>query len=598
MAKTSQAGKWVLGGSVLAAGVVAAVVVVATRDRQSSADAERPSLTSLAPATPQPETGPRIVVEPAPEVQADLSVPVFDVVRVGQDGGALVAGAARPGWAVTLRVDGQSVAEAAADTAGQFVAMFTLAPSDMPQTLTLEMANAAGEVIAARETVILTPRPPVAVAIAAPAPVVEQPVAAAPQPQGADQPVTAEAENSSVESVAEQPAPVVPAPEQQGVEPAAPEVVAAVDPAPQATQPAPIEPVPAAQAPTESAPAEPAPVELAAAQPTVEAPAAFVVRESGRVDLLAAPPVQNVVIDSISYSAEGDVLLSGRTSRGHEADEIRLYLDNAFLGATQANRGAWVARLSGIVPGVYTLRVDQVDDTGRVTSRFETPFLREAPEVVRAAQAQAQPEQPAPEATDAPAEPVSPPQPPVVASAPEPVAPEPVAPEPVAAEPVALASAAPEPPAPVVSPAEPVETAPTAPEPQPEPVALAPQPQAPAQESPPVAEAVVETVASAPAPEVQVAVTAAEPAVEPAAQSLAEPTPPAPVTPAPVTPAPAVAVARATVITVQPGHTLWGISAQHYGEGDLYVQIYNANRSQIRDPDLIYPGQIFTLPTN
>lgn len=592
MAKTSQAGKWVLGGSVLAAGVVAAVVVVATRDRQSPADAERPSLSSLAPATPQPETGPRIVVEPAPEVQADMSVPVFDVVRVGQDGGALVAGAARPGWAVTLRVDGQSVAEAAADTAGQFVAMFTLAPSDLPQTLTLEMANAAGEVIAARETVILTPRPPVAVASAAPAPVVEQPVTAAPQPQGADQPVTAEAETTPVENVAEQPAPVVPAPEQHGIEPAAPEVVAAVDPAPQATQPAPTEPVAAAQAPTEPAPAEPAPVELAAAQPTVEAPAAFVVRESGRVDLLSAPPVQNVVIDSISYSAEGDVLLSGRTSRGHEAGEIRLYLDNAFLGATQANRGAWVARLSGILPGVYTLRVDQVDDAGRVTSRFETPFLREAPEVVRAAQAQVQPEQPAlPQATDAPAEPATPPQPPAVASAPEPAAP-----EPVAAEPVALASVAPEPPAPMVSPAEPVETAP---EPQPEPVALAPQPQAPAQESPPVAETVIETVASAPAPEVQVAVTAAEPAVEPAAQPLAEPTPPAPVTPAPAQAAvPAVAVARATVITVQPGHTLWGISAQHYGEGDLYVQIYNANRSQIRDPDLIYPGQIFTLPTN
>jgi nucleoid-associated protein YgaU len=50
------------------------------------------------------------------------------------------------------------------------------------------------------------------------------------------------------------------------------------------------------------------------------------------------------------------------------------------------------------------------------------------------------------------------------------------------------------------------------------------------------------------------------------------------------------------VITVQWGHTLWGIAQQHFGEGVAYVQIYEANRDQIRNPDLIYPGQIFTLP--
>jgi len=50
------------------------------------------------------------------------------------------------------------------------------------------------------------------------------------------------------------------------------------------------------------------------------------------------------------------------------------------------------------------------------------------------------------------------------------------------------------------------------------------------------------------------------------------------------------------VITVQWGHTLWGIAQQHFGDGVAYVQIYEANRDQIRNPDLIYPGQIFTLP--
>jgi nucleoid-associated protein YgaU len=32
------------------------------------------------------------------------------------------------------------------------------------------------------------------------------------------------------------------------------------------------------------------------------------------------------------------------------------------------------------------------------------------------------------------------------------------------------------------------------------------------------------------------------------------------------------------------------------GSGFDYVQIFNANRDQIRDPDLIYPGQVFTIP--
>jgi hypothetical protein len=54
--------------------------------------------------------------------------------------------------------------------------------------------------------------------------------------------------------------------------------------------------------------------------------------------------------------------------------------------------------------------------------------------------------------------------------------------------------------------------------------------------------------------------------------------------------------ARASVITVQPGYTLWGIAADRYGSGFRYVQIFAANDDQIRDPDLIYPGQIFDLP--
>ncbi|MGP1393952.1 MAG: LysM peptidoglycan-binding domain-containing protein [Inquilinaceae bacterium] len=49
-------------------------------------------------------------------------------------------------------------------------------------------------------------------------------------------------------------------------------------------------------------------------------------------------------------------------------------------------------------------------------------------------------------------------------------------------------------------------------------------------------------------------------------------------------------------LVVQPGNSLWRIARRIYGEGIQYSVIYQANRSQIRDPDLIYPGQIFDLP--
>jgi nucleoid-associated protein YgaU len=44
------------------------------------------------------------------------------------------------------------------------------------------------------------------------------------------------------------------------------------------------------------------------------------------------------------------------------------------------------------------------------------------------------------------------------------------------------------------------------------------------------------------------------------------------------------------------GDNLWNIARAHYGEGWRYTVIFNANKNQIRDPDLIYPGQLFSLP--
>lgn len=55
-------------------------------------------------------------------------------------------------------------------------------------------------------------------------------------------------------------------------------------------------------------------------------------------------------------------------------------------------------------------------------------------------------------------------------------------------------------------------------------------------------------------------------------------------------------VSKVETFQVQRGDNLWQISRQLYGAGVRYSTIYEANSDQIRDPDRIYPGQIFVVP--
>jgi hypothetical protein len=50
-------------------------------------------------------------------------------------------------------------------------------------------------------------------------------------------------------------------------------------------------------------------------------------------------------------------------------------------------------------------------------------------------------------------------------------------------------------------------------------------------------------------------------------------------------------------LVVVRGDSLWNIARARYGDGFRHTLIYGANKNQIRDPDLIYPGQVFSLPT-
>jgi nucleoid-associated protein YgaU len=301
----------------------------------------------------------------------------------------------------------------------------------------------------------------------------------------------------------------------------------------------------AARAPV--ATAEPAP------EPVVpEPPAALLVTESGAAVIQGPAPitpgeVATLSLDAISYAPDGAVQLAGK---GQGDATLRIYLDNtAKLDAAVGSDGTWAVTLPDTAPGIYTMRIDQLGADGTVTSRFETPFKRETLEALAAVAALAP--APVPERLAEP-EPAPTPEP-VPAPAPETAAVSEPAPAPI--------------PAPAVTPV---------PEALPEPAPLVEAPAA----APVVAEPIPEP---APVPEPL-------PVPEPApAVAATDPVPAQTPVPTPVATAP-------VTITVQPGFTLWGIANDMMGEGTMYVQVFEANKDKIRDPDLIYPGQVFTVP--
>lgn len=58
----------------------------------------------------------------------------------------------------------------------------------------------------------------------------------------------------------------------------------------------------------------------------------------------------------------------------------------------------------------------------------------------------------------------------------------------------------------------------------------------------------------------------------------------------------AAAAPQVPNVIIRKGDNLWNISRRLYGTGFRYTTIYQANKDQIRNPDLIYPGQVFLTP--
>ena len=461
------------------------------RDQAAAEDDVTAPQEETAEPAPQPRdqvtTADTETAAPQPEPAAPpLSAPSFDLVRVEADGTAVIAGRAAPASTITVLLDEAELDSFTVAGTGEFVSFLDLSPSTAPRVMMLRAALDGQSVLSedqiilapTRATLVPDPQPgqdlaegtgqaPEPIAETASGTTFEEPVAtSAPitsetiadidtetdtgtgttlqpstEPASSAAAGTAEAQQSSP---AGDPAPE---PSAETVETASTDVP---QPAPMTgdTVRAPAQP---------STPATEQAQGLPSAETTPEAtPAPVAVLRAGAdgVELIqpATTPepevMDEIALDTIGYTETGDVLISGRAG---VLSVVRVYLDNrAVTDLTAGEDGRWKGQLDGVEPGVYILRLDEVNAAGQVVSRLETPFKREAPEALRA------------------------------------------------------------------------------------------------------------------------------PAIMGGGDPAAAPT--------------------VRAVTVQKGDTLWAISRARYGEGVLYVRVFEANRDRIRDPDLIYPGQVFAIP--
>lgn len=389
----------------------------------------------------------------ASEEKVTIYPPKLETVRIDDDGTALVAGKAYPGSILEILVDEEVVESITLGQDGNFAVLFDIELKDRPQVISIRSID--GEtVLVSDETMIVAPKI-IELAQADPADNQTQK-----QSEGAENSTevgvspkekseTTSEENSSSDLAAETDLEeeTEKAAEANNISNDNVDKADLTNKTPQLAQPTEEKIEEDVQQILTQEPSDsdliPNTVSNKAEQPTVllaDSEGVKVV-QSGKT----GPNVMtDVMFDTINYSKDGDVAVTGR---GTPESIVHFYLDNSPVASTAVDQtGYWSADLSDVEAGVYTLRLDQLDQSGKVSSRIESPFKREDRSVL------------------------------------------------------------------------------------------------------------VDQM-----------------------QDIASP-------------------ARINVITVQPGNTLWAISRERYGRGILYVQVFDANKDKIRDPDLIYPGQIFDLP--
>ena len=195
--------------------------------------------------------------------------PKFDLVRVEEDGSAIIAGSAKPNSEVRLLVDGKELEVVEADGSGTFAILTTIPTGEKPLELQLEDAN--DNSVRSKDTVLVIPNK--------------------------------ETENKS------------------------PKIVIA------------------------------------------ETSGEIIVQDQNEL----APEIQSLSLDTINYAESGDVILAGRAA---SEQTVRIYVDNKPVVLGEVTNGKWNFEIPNIEEGIYTLRVDAINEQGEVVDRVESPFQR------------------------------------------------------------------------------------------------------------------------------------------------------------------------------------------------------------------------------
>ncbi len=250
---------------------------------------------------------------------------------------------------------------------------------------------------------------------------------------------------------------------------------------------------------------------------------------------------QKLVFGTVDYNDQGNIVFSGKATAGKT---VRLYIDNKFIGDAKADEnGRWVFKgKKSIKQGVHELRADQVTASGSVSQRTAVPFMRAAPGKVAALIENRNKPEPKQQPSSKTASPTKTNQP-------------------ASAKGVAK-----------VAPKQVLNTQAKAN------ISQAPEVQKQAADAP-------STSPSGPSPSAPAIVNA----VQPASKAVAN-TQPAPNTDQ------QNKDELVSHVVIQPGNNLWNISRVIYGKGIAYTTIYQANKTQVKDPNRIYPGQILETP--
>ena len=241
--------------------VTTAKVEPVTKDKVTSSEEEAASMEETLVVTEE-----NIIAETEAVIENN---PAFDLVRVDEDGSAIIAGSAKPNSEVRLLVDGKELETAEADASGAFAILTTIPSGEKPLELQLEDVNDSN--IKSADTVLIIPNK--------------------------------EAEGSG------------------------PKIIIA------------------------------------------ESDGKIIVQEQNDI----APKIQPLSLDTINYAASGDVILAGRAS---SEQIVRVYVDNKPVVLGEVTDGKWNFEIPNIEEGIYTLRVDAINNEGKVVDRVESPFQR------------------------------------------------------------------------------------------------------------------------------------------------------------------------------------------------------------------------------